>query len=362
MASSNFSPPFMKAIVLSGTGGFEKLHYTDSQPVPKLMNGQILVKNTYAGFNFIDIYYRTGLYPSATGYPLILGQEAAGIVVAIQGLNPYNFKMGDRVVWIGNGGYAEYTALYGQQAVKIPPGVSDSDAAGSHLSGMTALSLITEAFPATKGHTVLVHAAAGGVGLLLCQLLHSEGVKVIATAGGTEKCALARQNGAAHVIDYKSASGPSWTEKILELTEGEGVDAVSPPSFGRSHNGRKLTNGQVYDSVGKETWKGSIKVTKRKGKVVFFGSASKFIQHEMPVFKAYPNLCEGGPIPALDLALLRERNVSVVQPTLPNYIATRDELEFYAYGVLERVQDGRLKVKKFKEYGWGGSSAGAQGP
>ncbi|KAH8879254.1 NADPH2:quinone reductase [Thozetella sp. PMI_491] len=302
----------MRAVILSGTGGHEKLQYSDSHPTPKLSHGQILVKNTYSGFNFVDVYYRTGLYPSASGYPLIIGQEGVGVVVSVQGNASAEFKVGDRVVWIGQAGYAEYTAVPSAQAIRILPEVSDMDAVGSHLAGMTALSLVKEAFPAVKGQTVLVHAAAGGVGLLLCQLLREEGVNVIGSAGGTAKCELARQNGATYIIDYSATEGPSWMEQVRELTGGQGVDAV-------------------YDSVGKDTWKGSIEVTKRKGKVVFYGSAS-------------------GPVPTLDLALIRAKNLSVIQPTLPNYIATRVELEHYAYGVLERVRDGRLKVNKSRVY------------
>lgn len=227
MACPESLPGVMKAVVLNGTGGREKLEFSASYPVPKPVDGQIIVKNTFVGFNFVDIYLRTGLYPSPTGYPLILGQEGAGTVVAIEGSNPLGFRPGDRVVWIGGAGYAEYTALHQWQAVRIPENVSDEDAVASHMAGMTALSLAKEAYPAKKGNTILVHAAAGGVGSLLCQLLSNEGVVVIATAGGPTKCALAKENGATHVIDYKDTSGRSWVEQVMELTGGNGVDAVS---------------------------------------------------------------------------------------------------------------------------------------
>lgn len=151
----------MEAVVLPSIGGAEQLQYTESHPIPKLNDGQILVKNNFSGVNFVDIYFRKGAYPTRN-YPVILGQEAAGTVVAIQGANPFGFNVGDRVVWIGQGGYAEYTAISAGQAIKIPEEVSDEDAVGGHLMGMTALSLVEEGFPVQKGHTVLVHAAAGG--------------------------------------------------------------------------------------------------------------------------------------------------------------------------------------------------------
>lgn len=161
------------------------------------------------------------------GNPLVLGQEGAGTVVAIEGSNPLGFCPGDRVVWIGEAGYAEYTTLHQWQAVRIPENVSDEDAVASHMAGMTALFLAKEAYPARKDDVVLVHAAAGGVGLFLCQLLSNEGVVVIATAGGPTKCALAKKNGATHVIDYKDTSGRPWVEQVLQLTGGDGADAVS---------------------------------------------------------------------------------------------------------------------------------------
>ncbi|CAG9983590.1 unnamed protein product [Clonostachys byssicola] len=312
MATFKSVPATMRAVVLTDIGGTEKLQYIDSQPTPEPTDGQLLVRNTFSGFNFVDIYFRTGMYPSPSGYPLILGQEGVGIVVAAHENNTNGFKVGDRVVWAGQAGYAEFTIVPAARAIRVPPEVSDKDALGSHLAGMTALSLVKEAFPASKGQTVLVHAAAGGVGSLLCQILHNEGVNVIATAGGAEKCAISLDSGAAHVIDYRASNGPGWVQRVLQLTDNQGVDAV-------------------YDSVGKDTWKGSIEVTKRKGKVVFYGSAS-------------------GPVPPLDLSLIRAKNLSVIQPTLPMYIATRKELEFYAHGVFDLLNKGKLKVNTTRLY------------
>lgn len=245
-------PSTMKAVFFDKTGGPEVLQYTESQPVPALSDGQVLVKNTFAAVNYIDTYFRSGLYPAQL--PMIVGQEASGKIVKIQGSNSLGLKEGDRVVWIKSGGYAEYTAVPADKVIKIPDGLSDEIAVGGFLTGMTALSLVKEAYPVKKGDTILVHAAAGGMGLLLCQLLRDmDGVTVIGTAGGPEKCALAKENGADHVIDYKASSGPSWVEQVMKLTNGEGVDCT-------------------YDGVGKDTYEGSLEVAKRKSKVVYYGN------------------------------------------------------------------------------------------
>lgn len=242
----------MRAVLVPEHGSADAMKYTDSHPVPTPTDGQVLVKNHFAGVNFIDTYLRSGLYPAPSAFPLILGQEASGVIAKVEGANRLGFKEGDRVVWLGGRGYAEYTAVPADRVVKIPQGVSDEDAVGGFLMGMTALTLIKESYPVKKGETVLVHAAAGGMGLLLCQLLRDMGVTVIGTAGGPEKCALAKENGAAHVIDYKATSGPSWVEQVQKLTDGKGVDCT-------------------YDGVGKDTWEGSLEVAKRNSKVVFFG-------------------------------------------------------------------------------------------
>lgn len=244
-------PSTMKAVSFSKTGGPDVLEYSESVPLPKLEDGQVLVKNNVAGINYIDTYFRSGLYPAQ--FPMIPGQEAAGTIAKIEGSNPLGFKEGDRVVWIKVGGYAEYTAVPADRVIKIPQGVSDEDAVGSFLMGMTALTLISESYPVKKGETILVHAAAGGMGLILTQMLREFGCTVIGTAGGPEKCALAKENGAHHVIDYKASSGPTWMEQVLKLTKGEGVDCT-------------------YDGVGKDTYEGSLEVAKRKSKVVYYGN------------------------------------------------------------------------------------------
>lgn len=182
---------------------------------------------------------------------MIIGQEAAGTVAAVEGSNAQGFKVGDRVVWIKSGGYAEYTAINADRCIKIPDGLSDEDAVGSFLMGMTALSLIKEAFEVKKGTTVLVHAAAGGMGLLLCQLLKQVGAYTIGTASTEEKCELAKKNGADVMVNYKE--NEAWVDEVMKLTDGKGVDVV-------------------YDSVGKTTWEGSLEAAKRKGKGTCFST------------------------------------------------------------------------------------------
>jgi NADPH2:quinone reductase len=307
---SSSIPKTMAAILTPKTGPPSVFEYTTSQPVPTLQPGQILVKNTFAGINYIDTYFRTGLYPAPPGsaMPMIVGQEAAGTVADNNG-NP-DFQNGDRVVWMKFGGYAEYSTPPAEKVVKIPEGISDEDALGVFLMGMTAMSLVQESHKVEKGQWVLCHAAAGGVGLLMCQILKKLGARMIGTAGGPEKCALAKENGAEFMIDYKAEK--DWLGKVKEITNGEGVHVV-------------------YDSVGLDTWEGSLEAVRRKGMVVFFGNAS-------------------GPTPPIPLPKLTAKNSKVCRPTLMNYTATRAEMEYYANEVFSAVKQGWLKVKVHKVY------------
>ncbi|KAH8588126.1 putative quinone oxidoreductase [Bisporella sp. PMI_857] len=280
----------MNAVVLKEVGAPEQLTFIESLQLPKLTEGFVLVKNTYAGINY----------------------EAAGIVEATAG--SYGIEKGDRVVWIYHGAYAKYTAVPAQQCIKIPEGVTDEDAVAAFLTGMTALSLVKEAFVVKKGQTVLLHAAAGALGLLMCQILRDVGATVIGTTGGPEKCALAEGNGAAHVIDYTATSGLGWVAQVQKITNGEGPDVV-------------------YDTVGRNTWEGSLDVVKAKGKVVFLGTAS-------------------GPVPPFSIDRLSAggKNISIIKPTLLGYIRNRKELEHYGGSVLELLSDGKLKINIHKIY------------
>lgn len=247
-------PSTMKAILVEQTGGPEVLQFKTDHSVPSPQEGQLLVKNNFSGVNYIDTYFRTGLYPAPK--PEILGREGAGTIVSLgPGSNPYNFQVGDRVAWLGTSGYAEYTAAPAAKTVKIPDGISDEDVMASFLSGLTVLSLAKETYTVKKGDWVLLHAAAGGAGFLMTQVLKSIGAQVIGTAGGPEKAALVKSLGADVVIDYRSEEGKDWVNKVKEVTNGQGVDVV-------------------YDPVGKDTWEGSLEVIRRKGTIVWFGNAS----------------------------------------------------------------------------------------
>ena len=247
-------PPTQTAVVVETVGGPEVLKLCPKYPIPTLKEGQILVKNNISGINYIDTYFRNGLYPAAK--PEILGREAAGTVAAMgPDSKKYNLKIGDRVIWLGTGGYAEYTAVPAAKTMRLPDAISDEDATASFLSGLTCLALSHETYPVQPGDWVLLHAAAGGVGFLMTQILKKVGAVVIGTAGGAEKVALVKSLGADYVIDYRSEEGKDWPAVVDRITSGRGVDVV-------------------FDSVGKDTWEGSLKAVKRKGTIVWFGNAS----------------------------------------------------------------------------------------
>lgn len=265
-------PTTMKAVLVEQTGGPEVLQYKIAHPVPTPQEGQLLVRNNICGMNYIDTYFRTGLYASPK--PEILGREGAGTVVAL-GPNASGFQVGDRVAWLATGGYAEYTAAPAAKTVKIPDGVSDEDVMASFLSGLTVLSFAKETYPVQAGDWVLLHAAAGGAGFLMTQILKNIGAKVIGTAGGPEKCELVKSLGADVVIDYRSEEGKDWVKRVKEVTGGRGVDVV-------------------YDSVGKDTWEGSLEAVKRKGTIVWFGNASGPVPPlPLPYVRRYPGVYDG---------------------------------------------------------------------
>lgn len=216
----------MKATVLTNPGPASELNMLATVPIPAVPDGFVLVKNAFAGINYVDIYLRTGQYPIPKSTGVIIGQEAAGTIAAVSPLasSQYNLKDGDRVVWLLQGGYAEYTAVPARQVIKIPDGVKSEDAVGAFLVGLTALSLVNDAFLVKQGDKVLVHAAAGGLGLVLIQVLKQKGATVIGTAGGAEKCRLAKRFGADFMVDYRSEV--NWVEEVTKLTDGKGVDVV----------------------------------------------------------------------------------------------------------------------------------------
>jgi len=292
----------MKAILIQQTGGPEVLNYTDV-PVPTPKAGEVLVKVAASGVNFIDIYFREGRYK--TDLPFIDGQEGAGAVQSV-GPGVTGFAPGDHVAWcMILGSYAEYAIVPAERLVPVPPHLDLKLAAAVLLQGMTAHYLVHSTFPLKSGDTALIHAAAGGTGLLLTQMASQIGARVIATVSTEEKAALARAAGAHDIILYTQADFESETKR---LTDGRGVDVV-------------------YDSVGKTTFEKSL-----RGMMVLFGGAS-------------------GAVPPFDLIELSTKgSLYVTRPTLKHYVLTRDELLARSGDILRAVDAGKLKVRMEHTY------------
>jgi NADPH:quinone reductase len=297
----------MKAIQVSQVGGPEALALVDVA-TPELKPNEALVQIKAAGVNFIDVYFREGRYPAPL--PFINGQEAAGVIVEV-GADVTTFKPGERVAYVGRlGSYAELASVPAAQLVKIPDELDFDQAAAAMLQGMTAHYLSRGSYPVRRGDTVLIHAAAGGVGLLLVQLARHSGARVIATAGTDAKAQLARDAGADEVIVYTQQDFETETRR---LTDGQGVHAV-------------------YDGVGKDTFAKDLKVLRPRGFVVLFGGAS-------------------GAVPPFDLMeLTKHGSLFLTRPTLKDYTATREELEQRANDVLQMIVRGELKLRIHKRY------------
>jgi len=292
----------MRAIQIAQTGGPEVLTLREL-PTPTPGAGQALIEIEACGVNFIDVYVREGRYPSAL--PFVPGQEAAGVVVAL-GPGVATVKVGDRVAWChAMGTYAEFAVAPVSMLIAIPDGVTSRQAAAAMLQGMTAHYLSHSTYAIQRGDAVLIHAGAGGVGLLLIQMAKRLGARVLTTVSTEEKAALAREAGADETILY---TREDFSAKVGELTGGEGVRAV-------------------YDSVGKTTFDGSLTCLRRRGVLVLFGGSS-------------------GTVPPLDLMRLSTAgSLYVTRPTLKDYSATREELELRAGDVLRGVVDGSLKLR-----------------
>jgi NADPH:quinone reductase len=297
----------MKAIQIQQTGGPEVLNLVDLT-VPTPGPGEVLVKIHASGINFIDIYYREGRYK--TELPFIDGQEGAGIVEAVGG-GVTDFKPGDPVAWCHiMGSYAEYSVVPAAMLIHVPPHLDLKLAAAVILQGMTAHYLAHSTFPLKSEDTALVHAAAGGVGLLLTQIATQAGTRVIGTVSTEEKAKLAREAGAAEVILYTQVDFEAETKK---LTDGRGVYVV-------------------YDSVGKTTFDKSLNVLRPRGMMVLYGGSS-------------------GPVPPFDLiGLSTKGSLFITRPTLKHYTLTRDELLTRAGAVLDAVAAGTLKVRMEHTY------------
>jgi NADPH2:quinone reductase len=292
----------MQAVQVQKPGGPEVLTLVDL-PVPKPKPNEVVVKISAAGVNFIDVYFREGRY--ATPLPFVNGQEACGIVSDV-GNGVKSLKPGDRVAYTSVlGSYAQYAAAPSDRVVRVPEGITDQQAAAAMLQGMTAHYLVNGAYPLKKGETSLIHAAAGGVGLLLVQMARSIGARVIGTAGSAEKAKLAREAGAHEVILYDQQDFEAETKRI---TEGKGVHVI-------------------YDGVGKSTFEKDLNILRPRGCLVLFGAAS-------------------GPVPPFDLDKLRQKgSLFLTRPSLGHYIATREELEQRATDVLRMISSGKLKLR-----------------
>jgi NADPH2:quinone reductase len=284
------------------TGGPEVLQLEDlpaGEPGP----GQVRVRHTAIGVNYIDTYHRTGLYPLPL--PAVPGTEAAGVVEAV-GAGVTLVAPGDRVAYAGGtpGSYCQVRVMPPDRLLKLPAGVDDRQAAAMLLKGMTVQYLVTRTFPVKPGDTVLLHAAAGGVGLIACQWLKALGATVIGTVGTDEKAALARAHGCDHAIVY---TREDFAARVRELTGGRGVPVV-------------------FDPVGKSTFQGSLDCLQPRGTMVSFGNAS-------------------GAVPPVDLLQLSTRgSLYVTRPTLVSYTSTRVELEATAADLFEMVSTGKVKV------------------
>lgn len=297
----------MKAILVTKHGGPEVLSYTDaSTPVPG--PSEALVKIDATGVNFIDIYFRSGLYKADP--PFILGQEGAGVVEEV-GSDVTSVRRGDKVAYAGiRGTYAEYHAVAADKLVKVPDGVDTKLAAALMLQGMTVHYLTHSTYALKPGDICLIHAAAGGVGLLAVQIAKMLGATVIGTCSTEEKAANVRQAGADHVILYTKED---FVARVKEITAGKGIDVA-------------------YDGVGQSTWEGSLNCLKPRGMLVCFGNTS-------------------GPVPPIDpLRLSAGGSLFLTRPTLNHYIATREELEWRATDLLNWVRDGKLDVRIGQEY------------
>jgi NADPH2:quinone reductase len=297
----------MKAVVADPTGGPENLRLIDV-PKPEPGDGEVLIKLEAIGVNFIDVYFRKGLYKTPES-PVRLGSEGAGTVERA-GKNA-RFKPGQRVAYaMVRGSYAEYATVSDSMLVEVPDAVDFDTAAAVMLQGMTAHYLTRSTFPLRSGHTCLVHAAAGGAGLLTVQMAKMAGAKVIGTAGTKEKAELAREHGADEMIVYTEQE---FSNEVRRITGGKGVDVV-------------------YDSVGHDTFYKSIDCLKPRGMMVSFGQSS-------------------GAIGTFDPLLLSQKgSLYLTRPSLANYVSDADELKWRSSDIFQWIRERRLRVRIEKRF------------
>ncbi|GLC64100.1 hypothetical protein PLESTF_000118000 [Pleodorina starrii] len=297
-------PPTMQAIQVSEVGGPEMLCFVPDAPVPTPGPNTVLVRNHVAGVNFIDTYHRSGLYPVSAS-PFTVGVEGAGEVVAL-GAGVEDWKPGDRVAYITRppaGSYAQYTVVSDTKLARVPAEVDLEMAAASMIQGMTAMSLVTQAYPVQAGDTVLVTAAAGGTGRLVAQLAAAAGARVIGTTSTAEKAEVARQAGCSEVILYTQQD---LVSEVMRLTDGRGVAAV-------------------YDGVGRATFDAGLACLQKLGFMVSFGNAS-------------------GKVPDLDILRLSRHNVRLMRTALWDFVSTKEEFESLSSRTLAAVAGGSLRL------------------
>ena len=297
------------AVRVHKVGGPEVLTYEDV-PVPAPGPGQIKIRNHACGVNFIDTYFRMGMYPSPVGLPFVSGNEGAGEVIAV-GPGVTDSKVGDRVGYVaGLGGYAAERVLPADRAVKIPSSISYEQAAAMMLKGLTVQYLLRRTYRVAKGDNVLIHAAAGGVGLIACQWANHLGANVVGTVGSREKGELAKKNGAHHIILYRDED---FAAKVKEITGGKLCEVV-------------------YDGIGKATFPASLDCLKPLGMFVSFGSAS-------------------GQIDAFNINILQTKgSLFATRPTLNHYAAKREDLLKMADELFQVVASGAVKIPVNQKY------------
>ena len=296
-----------KAIRIFKTGGPEVMEYVDvevGEPGP----GEARVRQAACGLNYVDVYYRTGMYPQPL--PAGLGVEGAGVVEAV-GDGVSHLKPGDRVAYAGRpGAYAELRTMPASVLVKLPDAISFDTAAAMMLQGLTVQYLFRRTYPLRGGETILFHAAAGGVGLIACQWAKALGVTMIGTVGSDQKAALAKAHGCAHVINYNKEN---FVERVKEITGGKGVPVV-------------------YDSIGKDTFIGSLDCLSPLGMMVSFGSAS-------------------GPVAPFGLSELASRgSLFITRPSVFTHIAKREDLDAMATDLFGMVESGKVKIDINQRY------------
>jgi NADPH2:quinone reductase len=298
-----------KAVLIRAHGGVEALEYTEID-VDGPKAGQVQIKHHAMGVNFIDTYIRSGLYPAPGGFPYVMGKEGAGEVIAV-GEGVTDFVLGDRVAYPGaDGAYCEYRNVDASKLVKVPDDIPLKTAAAMMMKGMTAEYLLNRTYKVGPGTVLLFHAAAGGVGQIAGQWAKALGATVIGTAGGPEKVKLALENGYDHVIDYRK---DDFVAAVKDLTNGKGVDVV-------------------YDSVGKDTFPGSLDCLKPRGLWASFGQSS-------------------GPLEPINLGILAQKgSLFATRPTLFNYIATPKDLEECAGALFSVVRSGKVVININQTY------------